>query len=217
MKTQQKKSTYLLLEFVLFFVGVPVILLFEGDLSHPSRVLVPIVLFVFGILYFRTDFKWNELSYLPVKFSDWSVHLGIAILISGLMLGWVYFFDRDNLFNLPSRNWKVWLLLSLFYPVFSASLQEVIFRTFIFKRYQKLFGNGHFLILASAIVFSFAHIFYFHPVSLLLTFILGLYLGWVYHQRKSVLFTSILHSIYGNMVFTIGLGHYFWLDMARWM
>jgi hypothetical protein len=33
----------------------------------------------------------------------------------------------------------------------------------------------------------------------------------------SVLFTSILHGILGDMVFTFGLGSYFWLDMYKWL
>ena len=144
-------------------------------------------------------------------------HVAIAFGISMLMLGWVFFFDRENLFNLPRGNLKVWLALATFHPVFSAYVQEVLFRTFIFRRSQQVLGNGWLIIFASASVFSFAHIFYYHPVSMLLTFIMGLYLAWIYQKNHSVLFVAFLHGLYGNMVFTIGLGHYFWIDMFKWL
>ncbi len=184
---------------------------------HPSSILLPLVLLVFAILHFSTGFRWKELWYFPIKRNTLFKHLGIAVMVSAIMIAWVYLFDRSNLFNLPFGNWKIWLILSTFYPIFSASLQEIIFRTFFFRRYEKLMENECLIILLSAVAFSFAHIFYFHIVSLLLTFILGLYLGWIYARMRSVLFTAILHSIYGNMVFTIGMGQYFWLDMFKWI
>lgn len=212
-----QQQVYLYTEFGTFFFGIPLLLLFEGDLMHPSSILLPLVLLVFAILHFSTGFRWKELWYFPIKRNTLFKHLGIAVMVSAIMIAWVYLFDRSNLFNLPFGNWKVWLILSTFYPIFSASLQEIIFRTFFFRRYEKLMENECLIILLSAVAFSFAHIFYFHIVSLLLTFILGLYLGWIYARMRSVLFTAILHSIYGNMVFTIGMGQYFWLDMFKWI
>ena len=217
MGKEQGSRIYLLTELTLFFVFFPLVLFLEGDLIHPSKILLPLVILIFLILRFRTDFTWKELWHFPVSWSSLLFHLAIALLVSLVLLGWVYFFDRNNLFNLPAGNWKLWLMMSIFYPLFSVFTQEIIFRTYFFKRYQNLFGNGLHIILASALVFSFAHIFYFHPVSMVLTFILGVYLGLIYQKTRSVLFASFLHGVYGNMVFTIGMGHYFWLDMFRWI
>ncbi|HKJ41258.1 MAG TPA: CPBP family intramembrane glutamic endopeptidase, partial [Sunxiuqinia sp.] len=106
---------------------------------------------------------------------------------------------------------------SVFYPIFSASTQEMIYRTFLFHRYEKLFGSGIPIIMASAVTFSFAHIFFFHPLSMILTFLLGIYLGYLYYQKRSVVFVALLHGLYGNMIFTVGLGEYFWLDMGKYL
>ena len=217
MNKKQLGVVYYSLEFILFFIGIPLFLLFEADLIHPSSVLVPFLILVFLILAFTRSFKWRELYDFPIRLTDFITHLVIAFGISMLMLGWVYFFDNNNLFNLPRGNLKVWLMLTTFYPVFSAYAQEVIFRTFLFKRYEQILGKGWLIIFASAGVFSFAHIFYYHPVSMVLTFVLGLYLAWLYQKTRSVLFVAFLHGLYGNMVFTIGLGHYFWIDMFKWL
>jgi membrane protease YdiL (CAAX protease family) len=103
--------------------------------------------------------------------------------------------------------------MCLFYPVFSAFGQEVIYRTYLFRRYTALFGRDGFTILASGISFSFLHIVYYDPVSMILTFVGGLYFARVYQQTRSVLFTAVLHGFMGIVVFGVGLGRYFWLDM----
>lgn len=217
MEQSKQRRIYLAVEFILFFFGIPVFLLIEGDLLHPSSVLLPLLAFVFLLLHYFTNFRWIELWHFPVKWRTVIKHLVIAFIVSLFMIAWVYLFDRGNLFNLPAGNWRVWIVLSTLYPVFSASVQEIIFRTFIFRRYERVLGNQQTIILISAIAFSFAHIFYFHFVSLLLTFVLGLYLSWLYARFRSVLFTAFLHSLYGNMIFTIGMGHYFWIDMFNWI
>jgi membrane protease YdiL (CAAX protease family) len=103
------------------------------------------------------------------------------------------------------------------YPVFSAYIQELIYRAFLFHRYRPLFKNKWLLIVASGITFSFVHIVYYNDLSLILTLIAGLYLAYVYEKTGSVLFTAILHGAIGDIIFTIGLGHHFWIDMYRWL
>jgi membrane protease YdiL (CAAX protease family) len=104
-----------------------------------------------------------------------------------------------------------------FYPTFSAYQQEVVYRKFIFMRYRPLFHKKWMLILASGITFSFVHIVYFSALSLILTFIAGIYLAYIYEKTKSVMFVGILHGIMGFLVFTVGLGQHFWLDMMEWL
>ena len=75
-------------------------------------------------------------------------------------------------------------------------------------------GAWHF-VLASGISFSFLHIVYYDPVSMILTFVGGIYFAMVYQQTRSVLFSALMHGVTGMMVFAVGLGQYFWLDMPR--
>jgi membrane protease YdiL (CAAX protease family) len=138
----------------------------------------------------------------------------LIILISALlMLGYVWIFERENLFNLPRANIWIFLAMCIFYPVFSAYGQEIIYRTFLNRRYSAIFPKGWHFVLASAISFSFLHIVYYDPVSMILTFIGGLYFSQMYLETRSVLYTSVLHGIFGMIIFGVGLGQYFWLDM----
>jgi len=50
---------------------------------------------------------------------------------------------------------------------------------------------------------------------MILTLIAGIYLAWIYRETKSVMFAAILHSLLGLLVFTIGLGEYFMLNMEK--
>jgi membrane protease YdiL (CAAX protease family) len=140
-------------------------------------------------------------------------NIGLVLLASLLMLGYVLLFERENLFNLPRANIWIYLGLCLFYPVFSAYGQEIIYRTFLRTRYASILPKAWHFGLASALTFSYMHIVYYNPVSMILTFIGGLYFAKVYWETRSVLFTSVLHGILGIILFGIGLGQYFWLDM----
>lgn len=217
MNNTLRKKIYLSLEFLLFFFGVPLFIFCDPKFIHPSAILLPVLAGL--IIYFRftPGFKFRDLIRLRISRNMWLKNGLIVLLIGIVLMFGVIIFDRDNLFNLPRGNFWVWILLCLFYPVFSAYIQEVIYRTFLFRRYKKLFVRKSSLILASGISFSFVHIVYYSPVSIILTLVAGLYLAYVYVKTGSVMFTAILHGLYGILVFTIGLGQYFWLDMFEFI
>jgi uncharacterized protein len=205
------------LEFLLLFFGIPLIIYSGSVLKRPSLILLPILAGL--ILYFiiKEDFHIKSLFHLNVPKEVIWKNIGLVLLTGVFLTGMVYLFTPENLFNLPRKNTETWLLLFFLYPVFSAYSQEVIFRTFLFTRYKILFRNSYFLILISGITFGFAHIVYYHPLSMLLTLIAGIYLAWIYKKTRSVLFVAILHAILGNLAFTIGLGEYFWLNMESYL
>ena len=216
MKAGTRKILYWI-EFLILFFGVPLFLLFDGNIIHPSSVLLPVLIAL--ILYFRKqkDFHLRDLVKLNIAKKMW-LKQGILVLIIGLLLTvFVLIFEPDNLFNLPRGNWKIWLIMFFFYPIFSAYAQEVVFRQFLFMRYQPIFTKTWMIISASAISFSFVHIVYFSVLSLVLTFFAGIYLAFVYHKTRSVLFVSIIHGALGFFIFTVGLGQHFWLDMMKWI
>src|SRR5262249_60664800 len=96
------------------------------------------------------------------------------------------------------------------YPLFSVYPQELLFRAYFFRRYQGLFGTGAGLIAAAALAFSFVHIIFGNWISVALTLIGGVLFGMTYRQSGSLLLTSIEHAVFGNFLFTIGLGEYFY-------
>jgi len=211
------KLIFLGFEFIILFFGIPILIFLDTGFIHPSVVLLPVLIVIILLLRFSTDFTFKELIILNITRRE-VLRNAIVMLTSGIfMLLMVLLMDRENLFNLPKGNIVVWILLCTFYPVFSAYGQEIIYRTFLFRRYKILFKNDRLIILSSGIAFSFMHIVYYSPISMVLTLIGGLYLAYVYSKTRSVLFTAILHGILGILVFTVGLGHYFWLDMFEYI
>ncbi|HEX3006888.1 MAG TPA: CPBP family intramembrane glutamic endopeptidase [Bacteroidales bacterium] len=210
------RRIYLGIEFVFLFFGIPLILLGSMKILHPSAILIPIVLIL--IYYLKKQrLHWRELRSIRIDKRFLNVNVLLIVLSSVIIFAWVYFSFKDDLFNLPSSNFKIWLLLFLFYPLFSASLQEIVYRVFMFRRYHPLFFKPWMLIVASGIAFSFAHIFYLNAISLILTLIMGIYLAYLYFKTKSFLLVALIHSFYGNFIFTIGLGEHFWIDMHKYL
>jgi membrane protease YdiL (CAAX protease family) len=208
-----KGKIYLAIEFVLLFFGIPTWIYLDQDFIHPSIIILPVLVFIFILLRRNSDFKWSELIRWQVSRKVLYANAIFIVLAALLMLGYVFFFEPENLFNLPRANIWLYLGLCLFYPIFSAFGQEIIYRTFLSKRYSLILPKGWQFVLASALTFSFMHIVYYNPVSLILTFIGGIYFAVNYRITRSVLFTSVLHGIFGIMMFGVGLGQYFWLDM----
>lgn len=201
------------MEFLILFFGIPLLIFLDKDFIHPSIVILPVLFFIFILLRRTSDFRWSELVRWSIPPKVFAMNVLILLVCAMLVLGYVLFFDRENLFNLPRANPWIYLAMCLFYPVFSAYGQEIIYRTFLKRRYSRILPQEWHFVLASAITFSFMHVVYYDPVSMILTFIGGLYFARIYQQTGSVLFSAVMHGLFGIMFFGIGMGQYFWLDI----
>lgn len=208
-----KGKVWLALEFAILFFGIPILIFLDEDFIHPSIIILPVLVFIFIILKRTTGFEWRELTRWNISKRVLFKNALVILACLVIMLGYVFLFDREHLFDLPRANPLIYLAMCLFYPVFSAFGQEVIYRTYLFRRYSGLFRKPWLTVIASGVSFSFLHIVYYDPVSMILTFIGGIYFARVYQQTRSVLFTAVLHGVMGIVIFGVGLGRYFWLDM----
>jgi membrane protease YdiL (CAAX protease family) len=96
------------------------------------------------------------------------------------------------------------------YPVFSALPQEIIYRAFFFQKYSKFLKNDNLIVISSALLFSYLHIIFHNPVAVIFTLIGGFFFAKTYSETKSLFSTSFEHALYGNYIFTLGLGRYFY-------
>lgn len=209
------KAYWYYFEFTALYFGIPLIIYMDTSFIHPTALLLPLLAFVLYMLYRQGDFSLKELIRWDIDKTTMRIHLRIVGVIFVLLLVFTWGFYSDNLFNLPKQNPLIFIMLSFFYPLFSAWGQEILYRTFLYRRYKNIFTSQKAFILASAVSFSFLHIVYYHWLSMLLTFIAGAYLAYVYTLTKSVLFSAFLHSLLGLIVFGVGLGEYFWLSMPQ--
>ena len=70
------------------------------------------------------------------------------------------------------------------------------------------------MIFASGAAFAYMHIVFKNPLALLLTFTGGLLFAMTYADTRSLMISAIEHTLYGNYLFTIGLGKYLYLGAA---
>ncbi len=119
----------------------------------------------------------------------------------------------DQLFDLPRERPDIWLLIAIFYPLLSVYPQELIFRAFLFQRYEPLFGR-RWIVAASAAAFGYVHIAFGSWISVALTVVGGWIFARRYQRTQSLLAASVEHALYGIAVFTVGLGEYFYHGSA---
>jgi membrane protease YdiL (CAAX protease family) len=104
----------------------------------------------------------------------------------------------------------MWLAILALYPWFSVLGQEIVFRPLFFHRYGSLFPSPAMRIVVNALVFALAHVFFKNWVAPVMTFFGGLMFAWVYERSESFPAVFIMHWIAGGLVFTMGLGLFFY-------
>lgn len=128
-------------------------------------------------------------------------------IASTLLVATLLLFAPEQLAFFPRAHpWK-WLILAIVYPIASVWPQELLYRSFFFERYEPLFGRA--LPIASALAFAFMHILYRNPTAVLLTLAGGLWFSSTYDRTRSLPLVWLEHTLFGLLVFTIGLGDSF--------
>jgi uncharacterized protein len=77
-------------------------------------------------------------------------------------------------------------------------------------RYHELVSSPAAVILLSAATFSFMHIIFRNPIAMALTFLGGILFAWRYHHSGSLAAATFEHALYGCLLFSLGLGEYFY-------
>ena len=118
-------------------------------------------------------------------------------------------FYSEILFFHPLNAKSQWLQLFWLYPLFSVIPQELLFRTFLFKRYQILLPNINHRVVLSCIAFSFLHIIFLNWEAVVLSFLASIIFCRTYIIFKSILLVIIEHSILGLLTYSVGFGYFF--------
>jgi len=208
-RTLALPHTRLWVEFLALFLGVPIAMAAFFGLYPLFPVLIGFTVVAMILLALTPGFSARELLRGPVL-TEWRLiavfGLGCLILTFGLAQALV----PERYLEMPRHRPELWLTIMALYPIFSAIPQELIFRPLFFRRYGRLFRNDGLALAANSAAFGMAHLFYMNPVTIALTCLGGLVFGWVYLRYGSVLLAILLHALAGQLVFTSGLGIYFY-------
>lgn len=201
--------TLLAVEFALLFLGLPLLIIFKIIPNWPVPYLMGMAAVMFYLLWRDPLFKHRRL-YQRKEFGKHLRPIVVRFFVLGALFSLITVVAWDEgLFELVLQKPKVWLAIVIGYPILSVYPQEIIYRAFIFQRYRPLFKTQPAMVLASALVFGFAHIIFGNWAAVLLSFVGGLLFGVTYMRSHSLVLTSIDHALFGLLIFTIGLGKYF--------
>ncbi len=212
-----RRRLRLLVELGVLFIAAPLLIrhaVFALNVPLPLA-LQPVLLVIILFLLWDTSFRLRrELGAGIPKRALLSIGLMFAVV--GGALAW-YVHDQMpwQFLSFPKRNTPLWAMVMVMYPLMSVIPQELVYRTFYFHRYGPLFGRWRRMaILVNGALFGFAHIIFATYASIVLTAVLGVLLAWRYEQTRSYWAVWLEHSLYGCLIFTVGLGHLFFTGVS---
>lgn len=193
-------------------------------------IMLPTIIITFELGYYMFFFLWVAAAYCAYHLfyvghenfakDTWKWHAVNRKTLKPIILRWIiacfgmiaflYWYAPDRLFSMASVNPLQLIMIFTLYPLLSALPQELIFCSFFFHRYKRFFKSPRARIYASATVFAYAHMLYINPVAPVLSFIAGIIFAYTYARTRSLALVTVEHALYGNALFFIGLGYYFW-------
>jgi len=200
----------LYLELALFFAILPALLYRRLLPNLPIPILIAVALMAlliaqrFPNFSLARLFQWNGASSHALRILARDLLLMTALGIA------VWRFAPQMLFSLVRSAPILWLAIMILYPLFSVLPQEFLFRAYFFRRYQALFGRGSAMIAASAIAFGFVHIVFGNWLAVMLSAIGGILFSTTYLRTASLPLVWLEHALFGDFLFTIGLGRFFY-------
>ncbi|MDO5371318.1 CPBP family glutamic-type intramembrane protease [Paracoccus sp. (in: a-proteobacteria)] len=194
-------------EFLALFAGAPLAIALFLPPREMFTALFAFALVGLGLLWWTGNFDWRNLlrGWGRVSWTR-SIAFGGLVAVTGFAI--MRLSQPGFRPDLSPDRLGFLLVLWCLYPLLSALPQELIFRSLFFHRYGGLFPGAAQARLANAALFSLAHLMYWSWVVLALTFLGGLVFAHVY-LRRGFPAVWVLHGISGNVLFTVGMGRYF--------
>lgn len=208
-KTGIKRELWLCTELVAIFVVLPLVF-FLRWIPGP-KALPLLIVFAYALVLLLTDSTFDRRNFGLQKFRAWRPLMVRFAVVAAVMTAYVFFFEPRRILEIPLNRPGLWLMIMLFYPLWSAFPQEVIYRGFFRHRYRSLFTDERIFMLVNALLFAFLHIIFRNWIAVAGGFLAGILWWLTYRRSGSLLVTSAEHALYGNFIYTIGLGHHFYM------
>ena len=212
-----------LVELVVLFIGVPLALrLWPGSVPKLPTLILALAYVLARLMLFTREtggWKWLVASTFGRPQARWLRGVLLrALVVFFVCLGLVMLLSPATAFALPRQRPGFWPVVLVLYPVLSVLPQEIIFRLYFFQRFEKVcHGYRPLLILLNAFCFSWLHIIYIGWFAMVSTFVAGFFLARSYARSsradggRTLLPVLVEHSLYGQIIFSVGLGRYFYL------
>jgi len=208
------RKIYLRLEMLALFGIVPVLLYYDIIQLYEILTLLLFFMVIMIILIFDKSFDKKDLF----TFRNLRVYLPTIIdrfVLSAVVLTFITLIAvPDKFLGFAGSRPQFWIIVMIAYPMISVFPQELIYRVFMFHRYKALLNRPVLRILVSAIMFGWVHIVFNNIYAVVLSFIGGLIFGYTYEKSRSIGVVAFEHALYGDFIFTIGLGTFFFKGIS---
>jgi membrane protease YdiL (CAAX protease family) len=188
------------------FVAAPLVMALLLPPSSLLPALFGMTAVAAGLLTLTPGFAWGSLVRGRVAWD----RVGLVALAAALACGalaWALVPGR--MLALPRQAPGLWVAIMVLYPLLSALPQELLFRPLFFRRYGALFPSAAAAVAANALVFGFAHLMFWNWLAVGLSVAGGLIFALGY-LRHGFLTAVAMHAVCGCIVFTSGLGRFFY-------
>ena len=192
------------LEFFFIFLIIPSTIFFLDSSIIIFLTLYLVSILSLVILYFDKTFSFTSLK----KKIDWTFVIIFSVIFFFLGFFYVLLVDKNLLFIFPKTNFKLWLIVIFIYPFLSVIPQELVYRVFFFQRYFPNINRFYFPMFLNLVVFAYGHLVFSNMHAIIITAIVSPIFTYAY-LKKSFLTCVILHTLGGQIIFTLGLGKYF--------
>lgn len=202
---------YMYIELIIIGLIIPSIILINRLADNILLILWAITSYTLIVyIFFHKKEKFREV----LNFSSFTTNNLIIIFVRWFFLSLLifiitFYFYNDKLFIIQKENPYLLFIIFFIYPFLSALPQEFIFTTFLFSRYKNLI-NQKYIIYMSAFLFMFAHVLFINFIAPFLSIFGGIIFARTYMKTKSLALVTLEHALYGNTLFFMGLGYYFW-------
>lgn len=211
------RRLWLAAEMLLVYVGAPFAV---TAAVHDHRVpvfiaLLPVFVVVLACLLadptfslrreLERGFGWSTLASILGVFAVGAA--GVAFYVAHFHPAWFLEFPRER----PQTYAKIMLL----YPLMSVAVQELVYRTFYFHRYGPLFGRAWWLAIGlNGVLFGFGHVVIGTELAVAGTMATGTLFALRYAATRSFWAVFVEHTLWGVLVFTVGLGRFFFAGVG---
>jgi len=203
-------------EFAVLFLGVPLACAFVLRPEQVVNVLAASAAAGVVLLAVTPGWRWIRLLICrPIR--DLVALVVFAAVAAGIIYSLVQELAPWSYLSLATQRTELWIMIMALYPFLSALPQELLFRALFFERYGVLFGwrgDGApmpwLAIIVNSLCFGLAHLFYWNWVAVGLTAAGGLAFAYAYTRLRSFPLAFLMHVAAGQLIFTLGLGLFFY-------
>jgi len=206
------------IEMALLFGAAPLAMIWvvEGQKVPVFVALLPVLLVAILMLIVDPSFRLRDELARGIGWRNALSILVLLLVIGGGATWWIKTDHPSWFLEFPTNRPETYMRIMMLYPVFSVAAQELLYRSFYFHRYGPLFGAHAWLaVVVNGLLFGFAHVIMGNVFAVAATALGGLILAARYGATRSFWAVFLEHTLWGWLIFTIGLGRYFFTGVSN--